>query len=142
MKLSRNLIFYKKISLNLGTGYKFMPLDWTINRFMIETFKYEKILLTSFNLRKISCALQWPCFQTEARRSKKSFLLKVKCAFYFRFRVSYSASARLPVGISWPRPLEPQKCCHGPGWSSKKSEVFILSCNMQKFHSVWQRPIK
>lgn len=42
--VERILIFYKKLSLNLGTGYKFMPLDWTINRFMIETFKYEKIL--------------------------------------------------------------------------------------------------
>ena len=41
--IERILIFYKKISLSLGAGYKFMPLDWTINRFMIETFKYEKI---------------------------------------------------------------------------------------------------
>jgi hypothetical protein len=38
----RILIFYNKILLNSRVGYKFMPLDWTFNRFMIETFKHEK----------------------------------------------------------------------------------------------------
>lgn len=42
--VKRALIFYNKLLLNSGVGYKFMPLDWTLNRFMIDTFKHEKNL--------------------------------------------------------------------------------------------------